>query len=219
MASNNTPITKRLRSSNSTTTTVTTTTTSKKTATKKTHKVTTQVSTQLTEFLEKNFNKSFKMLQALAYLPPDDVRSGFKLVCLQAPNVMKPILLYIENNYIGTSTKPARFPINLWNLNFRIKNGLKVSTNSVESWHSRITPDIRPNQSTNQVVELIRKEQSETEAQLVKLLNGETLCQPVSANIRKRDEQIRRVVSAYVYSDNDDITQFLNSISQLLLIE
>ena len=118
-----------------------------------------------------------------------------------------------------TNTKPARFPITLWNLNYRVKNGLPVTTNSVESWHSRITPDIRPNQSTNQVVELIRKEQSETEAQLVKLLNGETLTKPISAKIKKRDEQIKKVVSSYVNSDNDDIIQFLNSISQLLLIK
>ena len=37
-------------------------------------------------------------------------------------------------------------------------------------------------------------------------------------NIEKRDEQIRNVVSAHVYTDNDDISQFLNSISQFLLI-
>ena len=36
--------------------------------------------------------------------------------------------------------------------------------------------------------------------------------------IKKRDEQIRNVVSAHVYTDNDDISQFLNSISQFLLI-
>ena len=159
------------------------------------------------------------MLQALAYLPPDDVRSGFKLISLEAPKAMKPILAYIENNYIGTNTKPARFPITLWNLNYRVKNDLTVTTNSVESWHSRITPEIRPNQSTNQVVELIRKEQSETEAQLVKLLNGETLTKPISAKIKRRDEQIKKVVSSYVNSDYDDIIQFLNSISQLLLIK
>ena len=37
-------------------------------------------------------------------------------------------------------------------------------------------------------------------------------------NIEKRDQkdkkQIRNVVSAHVYTDNDDISQFLNSISQ-----
>ncbi len=36
--------------------------------------------------------------------------------------------------------------------------------------------------------------------------------------IKKRDEQTRNVVSANVYTDNDDISQFLKSISQFLLI-
>ncbi len=58
-------------------------------------------------------------------------------------------------------------------------------------------------------------------SQLVKLFNGETLCKPVSSKIKKRDEKIRKLVSEYVLDgdkDADDISQFLNSISQLLLI-
>ena len=56
---------------------------------------------------------------------------------------------------------------------------------------------------------------------MVKLYNGETLCKPVSSKIKKRDEQIKKLVSEYVLDgdkDADDISQFLNSISQLLLI-
>ena len=58
---------------------------------------------------------------------------------------------------------------------------------------------------------------------MVKLLNGETLCKPVSSEIKKRDDQIKKLVSEYVLNDDkdtdDDISQlFLNSISQLLLI-
>ena len=66
-----------------------------------------------------------------------------------------------------------------------------------------------------------KKISTETEAQLVKLFNGETLCKPVSSEIKKRDEKIKKLVSEYVLDgdkDADDISQFLNSISQLLLI-
>jgi len=52
---------------------------------------------------------------------------------------------------------------------------------------------------------------------LVKLFNGENLCKPVSSKIKKRDEQIKKLVSEYVLDgdkDADDISQFLNSISR-----
>ncbi len=42
------------------------------------------------------------------------------------------------------------------------------------------------------------------------------LFQP-SSKIKKKDEKIKRLVSEYVL-DGDDISQFLNSISQFLLI-
>ena len=57
---------------------------------------------------------------------------------------------------------------------------------------------------------------------MVKLLNGEALCKPVGSEIKKRDDQIKELVSEFVFKnddkDTDDISQFLNSISQLLSI-
>ena len=49
---------------------------------------------------------------------------------------------------------------------------------------------------------------------MVKLLNVETLCKPVSSEIKKRDDQIKKLVSEYVLNDDKDT----DDISQLLLI-
>lgn len=50
---------------------------------------------------------------------------------LDAPRKFKPILTWLENNYIGkfevnsqTVRKTARFPIDEWNLHDRIKKGI-----------------------------------------------------------------------------------------------
>ena len=69
-------------------------------------------------------------MQALAYLPVDDVLEGFELLSNEAPSKFKPILVWLENNYIGklkpnsrTSRVEPRFPIKMWNLHERVKKG------------------------------------------------------------------------------------------------
>jgi hypothetical protein len=73
---------------------------------------------------------SFKTMQALAYLPVDDVITGFELLSSEAPPKFKPILSWLENNYIGkfkpnsrTSRVVPRYPIKMWNLHERVKKG------------------------------------------------------------------------------------------------
>lgn len=97
---------------------------------------------------DKSFKKSFKRCQSLAYIPCDDVAICFDVVKSLSPEKFKPILDYIERNYIrSTEKKPARFPIETWNLHERIKKGLTATNNPVESWHSVLTRDMKSHPS------------------------------------------------------------------------
>ena len=82
------------------------------------------------EWYDERFRFSFKMMQALAYIPVDDVVSGFEYLTSQAPPRYGIILKWLENNYIGklkpnsrTSRIEPRFPIPMWNLHDRVKKG------------------------------------------------------------------------------------------------
>ncbi|CAF0877868.1 unnamed protein product, partial [Brachionus calyciflorus] len=95
--------------------------------------------------LNEEFRYSFKLVQALAFLPVKDVIEGFKLIQKQCPESFEPILIYFEQVYIG-KLKPnskshrvvPRYPIELWSVFERVKQKLPRTNNNVESWHSRV---------------------------------------------------------------------------------
>ena len=99
-----------------------------------------------------------------------------KFYIVEAPNTFRPILNWLENNYIGKkdpnsqgSRLEARFPIRMWNLHDRIKKGLPTTNNLVEVWHGAISADAKKHLTVNKTVKLFRKEQSMTEIKLPQL--------------------------------------------------
>jgi hypothetical protein len=66
----------------------------------------------------------------------DDVIIGFELLSSEAPPKFKPILSWLENNYIGkfkpnsrTSRVVPRYPIKMWNLHERVIKGMLLKLN------------------------------------------------------------------------------------------
>lgn len=60
-------------------------------------------------------------------------------------------------------------------LNLLLKQQHSRTTNKVEAWHGCVSPDARQNLTVNKTVELFRLEQSNMEANLEKLLQGERI--------------------------------------------
>ena len=95
--------------------------------------------------IDPNFRDSFRLCQALAYIPESDVELGFDQISYQAPFSFKPVLEYIERVYIRKiddktkEKKQPRYPIATLNINLRILSGLPTSNNPVESWHGALT--------------------------------------------------------------------------------
>ena len=149
-------------------------------------------------------------------MPKEDVVSGFEYVKQSAPASTKSFITYIENNYIGKTKDgkrvSARFPISLWNLNGRVKAGLPRTNNNVESWHSRIKPDVSKNLTVDKVVEFFRLEQNNMETDLVLLFSGETLKHTKKKHL-VREENLKKLINDYNVLHLD---LFLNGIINLL---
>jgi hypothetical protein len=102
----------------------------------------------LKDYYNPQFRKTFKLIQALAYLPPGSVIKGFGLIKSQAPSSSRSLLDYFENTYIGrckphskTARANARYPIGTWNVYERVKSKKPRTTNNLESWHCQIQID------------------------------------------------------------------------------
>ena len=63
-----------------------------------------------TYYSSEPFRESFRLVQALPFLPCDQVIDGFMSIKEEAPIKMKPFFEYVDANYVGSKKKP-RFEI------------------------------------------------------------------------------------------------------------
>ena len=118
-----------------------------------------------TYLLDKEFRKSYRLLQALAFVPVNDVTWVFELLQKEVPDNFMPIVSYFEKNYIG-KLKPnskscrdvARFPIDSWNLYERVISKKERTNNDIESWHSARKSDVKKNLTLNRLIQLLKEE-------------------------------------------------------------
>ncbi|CAF0918334.1 unnamed protein product [Brachionus calyciflorus] len=164
------------------------------------------------------FRKSYRMMQSLAYLPEKDMIEGFLFLSKSSPSSFKPMLNYLEKNYIGllkpnskTSRLKPRFPIQTWNLYDRVLKELPRTNNSVESWHSQIQYNVKRKLKIEALIDLLRDEQSKVETELVKVRMGE-VNQRKQSSIQK-DRRILKKLKEY----NGDFESFLRDFSLNLI--
>ena len=76
------------------------------------------------------------MIEALSFVPVNDVVDAFNALAGNADANFQPILDHIEDNYIGRGHfRPARFPMSMWNMHDRVLDTLPRTNNSVEGRH------------------------------------------------------------------------------------
>jgi hypothetical protein len=92
----------------------------------------------------KEIRTCFKYLKALCFVPISDVIRAFNLIEGLAPPAFKPMLTYLEKNYIGKPKRNATgiravppFPIQIWNCFERVLHGEERTNNSIEAWHKQ----------------------------------------------------------------------------------
>ncbi|CAF0985761.1 unnamed protein product [Brachionus calyciflorus] len=154
--------------------------------------------------LNDKFRYSFKLVQSLAFLPIQDVVTGFKLIQKQCPKSFEPILNYFESVYIGklkpnskTHRMVAQYPIETWNVFERVKRGLPRTNNNVDNWHSRIQADVRKKMNILTLIEILRLEQSKVENDYARLVSGEVLKSKMPKLQIEKEKNIERLVDGY----------------------
>ncbi|RNA40552.1 hypothetical protein BpHYR1_045116 [Brachionus plicatilis] len=154
------------------------------------------------------------MVQALAFVPVNDVVQAFKIIEGQSNEKFKLIISYFEKCYIGRLKENSksirvvpRFPIPSWNLHERILNNLPRTTNSVEAWHGAITNDEKSHLKFNQLIDKLKTEQSHTENNLVKIKAGEIVEKPVEQ--KKKDSRLKVVQKSY---KRDNLLEYLSNL-------
>ena len=135
--------------------------------------------------------KSFKRLKALAFIIPNDVVIGFKLIQAEAPLAFSPMLVYFEKYLIGKLVgkttnlrKIPCFPIKLWNCYSRVLNDRERTNNTIESWHKQFENDCGKHPIVNKLVEQMRVEQKNTEIVFKQIQSGDIYVKKL-AHLRK----------------------------------
>lgn len=162
-----------------------------------------QKSGLVSQFSSQGLNDHFKRLQALAFLPAEDVPQGLALLDKQIPEVMRPLVTYLENTYVlgrikpGTSlrTQPMFSPA-LWSVYNNVLNSLPRTTNNVEAWHSRWAKLVGESHvGTFRIIEEMRLEQKASVSRAsVWLAGGATGKRKETID---KDVRLQRVVQNY----------------------
>ena len=112
------------------------------------------------------------------------------------PDTESPSLL-LRNRKKITKRKRPMFPIPYWNLYTRILTDKARSTNSVviktesEAWHCTITPDSKKKLTLFEVIELFKREQSNSKNWITKLETGHVhKTKKVPCNILKNQNEL-----------------------------
>ena len=150
----------------------------------------------------------------MAYLPEENVIEGFEFL-KSSRSQFETMFAYIEKIYIGllkenskTTRKVPLYPINTWNLYTRVLKKLPKTNNSVEAWHGQLGANNKKHLTINNLTEILRKEQTNTENNLAKLNMGEI--KKRSSKAVKRDMNLYNVVMSF---DPLNISTYLSNIA------
>ncbi|CAF0945502.1 unnamed protein product [Brachionus calyciflorus] len=165
-----------------------------------------------------SFRRSFKLVQALPFLPVEEVINGLKIIKTCSNQKFKPILSYFERNYIGKINDKSkgirdkpRFSIGLWSVYERVLHDLPRTNNAVESWHSKISSENKKHLSVFKIIEMFRLEEKNTNIRYIQLSSGEV---PKRKNKSiQKDEAIKNTLKNF---DPKLIKEYLCNIGQNL---
>jgi hypothetical protein len=119
------------------------------------------------------------------------------------------MIKYIEQYYIGSAEKAARFDIKTWNVNQRVLLGLPRTSNKLERFNKEFSSDSGDyHQATHDRINNLRLEQGQTEKLLLKIKMGEE--NPRNQLQVNLDNALKGIIEDY---DPSDIFSFMINFS------
>ena len=163
-----------------------------------------QSDSELYEMCRKSpgFELRMKMFSALAFVPPEDVRSSFDAL-LRSPFVVRHQVLltrfvnYFEKTWVGRERNPSIMKSEWWNLNAVVLNGLRRTSNAIEGWHSGFAKRLGvTHPSFSAFVEFLKIEQGRTEF-IVSNSRAQGLPSLPKKQYRDRDLRLKELAESY----------------------
>ena len=125
------------------------------------------------------FALQIRMIAALAFAPQSDVPELFNQLMMQLPTEAYNVALYFESTYIGrrlansSIVLPSLFPLEMWNNQQSVQQGLPRTTNAVEAWHRSFSCLVSCNHPSIWLfLEKLKKEQGLVEIKQTFYLTG-----------------------------------------------
>uniref|UniRef100_A0A0K2SY70 FLYWCH-type domain-containing protein n=1 Tax=Lepeophtheirus salmonis TaxID=72036 RepID=A0A0K2SY70_LEPSM len=174
----------------------------------------------LTSWCQENSNAMIiKQLQALAFVPPDEVNDIFDRFINQMDEkideILGEFLQYFETTWLGIVQRGKRrkplIEIDIWNVCDRLANDLPRTNNSVEGWHNLFNHRLQichPN--IDKLLREIRIEQASTEVIIRQIQNGVAV-EKTHINYEDINQRLKRIFINY---KNMDALDYINSIAQ-----
>ncbi|PVD26834.1 hypothetical protein C0Q70_11981 [Pomacea canaliculata] len=150
-------------------------------------------------YLEPENSLLIKTIQALAFVPPDDVIEAFQQLMdsldADTDETLSDFLAYFESTctWLGIVQRGRRrrpkFDVAMWNVYNRVGDNLPRTNNSVEGWHRAFDKRMSVTHPTlGRLVSKLRKEQASTELMNEQLAMGNLETFPQTTHRAKEDE-------------------------------
>ncbi|XP_076471818.1 uncharacterized protein LOC143301423 [Babylonia areolata] len=171
-------------------------------------------------YLEPENSLLVKTIQALAFVPPDDVIEAFQQLMdsldADTDETLSDFLAYFESTWLGIVQRGRRrrpkFDVAMWNVYNRVGDNLPRTNNSVEGWHRAFDQRMSVTHPTlGRLVSKLRKEQASTELMIEQRAMG------VRMRKNKQYEVVNTRLQALVarYAQ-DDVLVFLKAVAHNL---
>jgi hypothetical protein len=171
-------------------------------------------------YLEPENSLLIKIIQALAFVPPDDVIDAFQQLMdsldVHTDQILSDFLAYFEGTWLGIVQRGRRrrpkFDIAIWNVHNRVEGNLPRTNNSVEGWHRAFDQRMSvTHPSLGRLVSKLRKEQASTELMIEQLDMG------VRMRKNKQYEAVNTRLQALVAGyGQEDVLVFLRAVAHNL---
>lgn len=183
---------------------------------------------------DSSFAHNFRMVLALAFVPPEDVVEAFEQITStefwldneesEFNDEKQAFLNYFEATYIGKSGRNCRsqrkrplFAIDLWNMYGLTLVGIPRTNNNVEGWHNRINSLgswLHP--KIFKFISDMMKEQKIVDLKVIQINAGEKP-EKRARKYERLDERLLHLVESYNENSGTtqprDILDFLNNIA------
>jgi len=171
---------------------------------------------------EPRFVLHARMIDALAFVPTDNLDDAFDALSNQLPNELTPILNWLEDNYIGRPGRdnrrslPALFPPEIWSMYQRTISGIDRTNNPAKATHRRLKRELDVvHPSIWKFIDGLHRVQKERDVTYERYVCGEP------GPVKRReyilvDQRLLATVNDY---NNTDISECLRGIAHNFLME